>query len=58
MQKIFYISRNTDGGKELPAPNMNRFDRIKKLNALLECGWAIKDFKTEKDGEFFVLEKQ
>ena len=36
---------------------MDRFDRIKKLNALLECGWAIKDFKCEEDGEYFVLVK-
>ncbi len=57
MQKIFYISRNMNNGKELPAPDMDRFDRIKKLNALLECGWAIKDFKKEESGEYFVLIK-
>lgn len=57
MQKIFYISKNTESGTEFSAPNMNRFHRIEQLNALLACGWTIKEFKNEESGEFFVLVK-
>ncbi len=54
MQKIFYVSRNSDG---ISAPNMNRFARIEQLNRLLACGWRIKSFVNEDNNEFFVLEK-
>ncbi|MBR4622110.1 MAG: hypothetical protein IKO44_01090 [Ruminococcus sp.] len=59
MRKIFYITRNhaaSDGSAALP-PDMDRFSRIAKLNALLECGWSIKEYKNEDNGEFFILER-
>lgn len=60
MQKIFYVSKSADGygdRENMPLPDMDRFQRVEKLNRLLETGWSIKDFKTDNDGSFFVLEK-
>lgn len=57
MQKIFYVSRNEDKAHEGKAPDMDRFQRVEKLNGLLAAGWAIKEMKTENNSTFFVLEK-
>ena len=54
MQKIFYVS---DSAGKNSAPDMDRFQRIEKLNGLLAAGWAIKEMRTENDSTFFVLEK-
>ena len=52
MQKIFYVSRNED-----KAHDMDRFQRVEKLNSLIAAGWAIKEMKSENNSTFFVLEK-
>lgn len=60
MQKVFYISKDDDRYEQrgdLSAPKMDRFARVEKLNMLLECGWSIKEFKTDQNDTFFVLEK-
>ncbi len=60
MQKVFYVSQNTDSyesGENAHAPCMNRFQRIEQLNGLLEKGWNIKEFKTDNEGAFFILER-
>ncbi len=54
MTKKFYVSRNNGSN---PAPALDKFQRIEKLNLLLSCGWTIKGFE-EADGEsWFLLEK-
>ena len=53
MQKIFYVSRNEDKAHDGKAPDMDRFQRVEKLNSLIAAGWAIKEMKST----FFVLEK-
>lgn len=57
MEKIFYVSKNTNDKSFASAPDMDRFQRVEKLNSLLQLGWAIKEFRTESEGSFFVLEK-
>ena len=60
MQKVFYISKNSDryeNRSDMSAPDLDRFQRVEQLNGLLEKGWSIKDFKTDDDDVFFVLEK-
>ncbi len=60
MQKVFYISKNSDryeNRSDMSAPDLDRFQRVEQLNGLLEKGWSIKDFKTDNDDAFFVLEK-
>lgn len=60
MEKVFYVSKNAEGIKndnEIFAPTFNRFQRVDKLNDLLNRGWSIKKFVTENDEAFFVLEK-
>lgn len=57
MEKIFYVSKNTNDKSFASAPDMDRFQRVEKLNSLLEMGWAIKEFRNESEGSFFVLEK-
>lgn len=42
----------------MSAPEMDRFQRVEQLNGLLEAGWVIKDFKTDNEDAFFVLEKE
>ena len=34
MQKIFYVSRNEDKAHDGKAPDMDRFQRVEKLNSL------------------------
>lgn len=61
MQKAFYVSRNNDRYENrgnVSAPEMDRFQRVEQLNGLLEAGWVIKDFKTDNEDAFFVLEKE
>ncbi|MBR1724081.1 MAG: hypothetical protein IJ723_03570 [Ruminococcus sp.] len=56
MQKKFYVSKNpAEGG--MAAPEMDRFSRIEKLNAMLEMGWVIKGFEQTGEGSYFLLEK-
>ena len=43
MQKIFYVSRNEDKAHDGKAPDMDRFQRVEKLNSLIAAGWAIKE---------------
>lgn len=57
MQKIFYVSRNEDKAHDGKAPDMDRFQRVEKLNSLIAAGWAIKEMKNENNSTFFVLEK-
>lgn len=57
MQKIFYVSRNEDKAHDGKAPDMDRFQRVEKLNSLIAAGWAIKGMKSENNSTFFVLEK-
>ncbi len=57
MQKKFYVSKNpAEGG--MAAPELDRFTRIEKLNAMLEMGWTIKGFENSDEGSYFLLEKQ
>ena len=46
MQKIFYVSRNEDKAHDGKAPDMDRFQRVEKLNSLIAAGWAIKEMKS------------
>ena len=60
MQKVFYVSKNSDryeNRRDAAAPDLDRFQRIEQLNGLLENGWTIKDFKSDNNDAFFVLEK-
>ena len=38
MQKIFYVSRNEDKAHDGKAPDMDRFQRVEKLNSLIPAG--------------------
>ena len=38
MQKIFYVSRNEDKAHDGKAPDMDRFQRVEKLNSLIAAG--------------------
>lgn len=61
MQKVFYISRNSDkyeNRNDTAAPELDRFQRVEQLNLLLSNGWSIKDFKTDNNDAFFLLEKE
>ena len=49
MQKIFYVSRNEDKAHDGKAPDMDRFQRVEKLNSLIAAGWAIKEMKSENN---------
>ena len=51
MIKKFYVSRNTEGTS---APELDRFQRIEKLNLLLSSGWTIKSYE-ETGGESWFL---
>lgn len=55
MQKKFFVSRNTVEGS-MAAPEMDRFSRIEKLNAMLQVGWVIKGFENDEKGSYFLLE--
>ncbi len=57
MQKKFYVSKTPEQGG-MAAPEMDRFRRIEKLNALLAVGWEIKGFEETSEGSCFLLEKQ
>ena len=57
MQKIFYVSRNEDKAHDGKAPDMDRFQRVEKLNSLIAAGWAIKEMKTENHRPMFVRVK-
>jgi hypothetical protein len=56
MTKTFYVSKSTDGNVD-GAPTTDRFERIERLNMLLEHGWTIKNFSKTDNEEYFVLEK-
>ena len=49
--------RNEDKAHDGKAPDMDRFQRVEKLNSLIAAGWAIKEMKSENNSTFFVLEK-
>lgn len=55
MIKKFFISKNTD---ENSAPQLDRFQRIEKLNDMLSMGWVIKSFETDNGDSYFLLEKK
>lgn len=55
MTKTFFISKNTD---DTAAPQLDRFQRIEKLNEMLLAGWVIKSFETDGSSSYFLLEKQ
>lgn len=60
MQKVFFISRNSDkyeNRSDVNAPNLDRFQRVEQLNEMLGLGWCIKDFKTSQGDSYFLLEK-
>lgn len=54
MTKKFYVSKSTEGN---PAPELDRFQRIEKLNLLLSNGWTIKDYHETPEESWFLLEK-
>lgn len=56
MEKTFFI-RKTAVGDGSPAPAYDRFQRIEKLNLLVDSGWVIKSFKCDPQEEYFILEK-
>ena len=58
MQKIFYVSRNEDKAHDGKAPDMDRFQRVEKLNSLIAAGWAIKEMKSETAAHSLCLRKQ
>lgn len=55
MIKKFFISQNS---ADQSAPQLDRFQRIEKLNAMLLVGWVIKGFQSDSAGSYFLLEKQ
>ena len=55
MEKTFFI-RKSASGDGVPAPVYDRFQRIEKLNLLVDSGWVIKDFKCDADEEYFILD--
>lgn len=57
MEKLFYVAKNSEGGGT-KVPVTNRFERIQKLNMLLESGWRIKKVCADDSEEYFVLEKE
>lgn len=60
MQKVFFISRNSDkyeNRSDVNAPSLDRFQRVEQLNEMLALGWSIKDFKTSQGDSYFLLEK-
>ena len=56
MEKTFFI-RKSATGDEVCAPAYDRFQRIEKLNLLVDSGWVIKSFKCDANEEYFILEK-
>ncbi|WP_295154531.1 hypothetical protein [uncultured Ruminococcus sp.] len=56
MEKTFFISKAASGD-EYGAPTYDRFQRIEKLNMLVDSGWVIKSFKCDAHEEYFILEK-
>lgn len=56
MQKKYYVSKTPAVG-DMAAPEMDRFSRIEKLNAMLEVGWVIKGLLNDEQGTYFLLEK-
>lgn len=56
MEKTFFI-RKTASADEVSAPVYDRFQRIEKLNLLVDSGWVIKSFECDADEEYFILEK-
>ena len=56
MEKTFFI-RKSASADEAGAPAYDRFQRIEKLNLLVDSGWVIKSFKCDSHEEYFILEK-
>lgn len=56
MEKIFYISKGNENG-DASIPTTDRFQRIEKMNMLLNSGWKIKEFVNSGREEYFLLEK-
>lgn len=56
MEKTFFI-RKSASDEGTGAPDYNRFQRIEKLNLLVDSGWVIKSFKCDAQEEYFILEK-
>ena len=56
MEKTFFISKSASS-EEKSAPAYDRFQRIEKLNLLVDSGWVIKSFKFDAHEEYFILEK-
>lgn len=46
MQKIFYVSRNEDKAHDGKAPDMDRFQRVEKLNSLIDQPSELSERKT------------
>lgn len=55
MKKTFFI-RKASAEME-GAPTCDRFQRIEKLNMLVDSGWVIKGFESNAQEEYFLLEK-
>lgn len=55
MTKKFFISKAEKSASD--APDLDRFQRVEKLNEMLAVGWQIKGFYNEVEGSYFVLEK-
>lgn len=53
MTKRFYVTKAPSGS----APGFDRFSRIEQLNDLLAQGWRIKEFVSDKDEAFFIIDK-
>lgn len=56
MHKKYYISKNL-ANVDTAVPEMDRFARIEKLNAMLKVGWVIKGVQNDEEGTYFLLEK-
>lgn len=56
MEKTFFI-RKAVSDDEYGAPAYDRFQRIEKLNLLVDSGWVIKSFQCNAQEEYFILEK-
>lgn len=55
MQKTFFIRKSS--AEMEGAPTYDRFQRIEKLNLLVDSGWEIKGFESNQQEEYFLLEK-
>ena len=51
MQKIFYVSRNEDKAHDGKAPDMDRFQRVEKLNSLAKSHYQVEETQTKANNK-------